>query len=503
MYRARQSSGGGGTTLLLLLLMMLPVMAVVAYVGYKKYKGEDGEPTFEYKVVDGVPQLTKIEPSDCKGTEYVKKKSCHNQATRRLLDGSEGLCGEGVEEWVLNPDASGYEAAKGTGKCESDFRPCNVPCDKPCEGNTWTSGACMRNGVVLDGSEDKCGQGMLTNTLDETAPDYKPAQGRGSCTKNYGSACFVECPVNVVPPKVCTYQTTWQKSANGCVKTKDDKAAPVGYDETGWQELFKVALEGENCEGEDRLVEWDTCTGPPAPVDCEGTWGPNGGWGTCTGSCGTQPSQSRTYNVTKEAAHGGTQCPYSNGETQIRNCGTIVPCPVDCEGYYTDPACPTACGTAENTVKKNWITTKQQVGTGAACPPATEDKTCPATAVCPVDCAGYYTDPACPTACGNAASTLTKTWVTTTAQKGTGKACPPSTSTKTCRATAACPADCVGSWIANGAEIITSSSCVKRTYSKPEIYNITVNKVGTGLACPIAHGTTRNVTRSVGGKYCH
>ena len=101
-YRFRQSSGGGGGTLLLLLLVMLPVMTLVAYMGYKKYKGE---PTFEYKVIDGVPQLTKIEPSDCSGTEYVKKKSCHNKQTGELLDGTIGKCGEGVEEWVLNPDA--------------------------------------------------------------------------------------------------------------------------------------------------------------------------------------------------------------------------------------------------------------------------------------------------------------------------------------------------------------------------------------------------------------
>ena len=280
---------------------------------------------------------------------------------------------------------------------------------------------------------------MRTYTLNENAPDYKAALGNGTCTKNYQSACDVECPQNVVAPPACVYSSTWQRSANGCVKSKSDRAEPVGYDESGWQEYFKLALEAENCTGQKRLSEWETCKGPPAPVNCEGTWGTDGGWGPCTGTCGTQPSQSRTYKITKEAANGGSQCPYSNGETQTRNCGTIAPCPVDCQGYYTDPACPTACGTAASTITKNWITTKQQVGTGKACPPATEDKTCPATAVCPVDCQGYYTDPACPTACGKAASTLTKKWVTITAQVGTGKACPPSTSTKSCPATSDCP----------------------------------------------------------------
>ena len=249
-YRFRQSSGGdGGATLLLLLLMMLPVMAAVAYVGYKKYKGEDpfdflGEdeaPTFEYKVVDGVPQLTKIEPSDCSGTEYVKKKSCHNKQTGQLLDGTTGKCGDGVEEWVLNPDASGYKAAVGSGKCESDFRPCNVVCDEPCKGDSWIEGSCMRDGVVLDGSnEDKCGQGMRTYTLDENAPDYKAALGKGTCVKNYQNACFVECPPNVVPQPACVQYTNWQDSANGCVVSKEDRAALVGYDQQGWQEYFKL-----------------------------------------------------------------------------------------------------------------------------------------------------------------------------------------------------------------------------------------------------------------------
>ena len=496
-YRFRQpSGGGGGGALLFLVLIMLPVMAALAYLGYRKYKGEDGVPVFEYKVVDGIPQLTQIESSDCTGTEYVKKKACHNKQTGELLNGTAGKCGDGVEEWVLNPDAPGYQAAVGTGKCESDFRPCNVICDEPCKGDSWIEGPCMRDGVVLDGSEaDKCGLGMRTYTLDENAPDYEAALGRGTCTKNYQSACTVECPANAVAPPACVYASTWQRSANGCVVSKEDRAAPVGYDQQGWQEYFKLALQAENCTGEKRLSEWETCTGPPGPVNCEGTWGPNDGWGPCTGSCDTQPSQSRTYSVTREAAHGGSQCPYSNGETQTRNCGTIVPCPVDCEGYYTDPACPTACGQAASTINKDWITTKAKVGTGAACPPSTSTKSCPATAACPVDCQGYYTDPACPTACGQAASTLTKQWFTTVPQVGTGAACPPSTSTKSCPATAVCPSDCQGQWNKTGGCRSTYSSGERNQakYNKEYefVYEITRQKVGSGAACPNNAGDTK------------
>lgn len=59
----------------------------------------------------------------------------------------------------------------------------------------------------------------------------------------------------------------------------------------------------------------------------------------------------------------------------------------------------------------------------------------------PVDCVGSHTDPACPTECGKSASTLTKQWITTTAPKHGGKACPPNAS-KNCAATTPCPENC-------------------------------------------------------------
>ena len=437
---------------LLLLVMMISIMAIIGYFGYKNYKDEDSfdfvgkkeDPIFTVEVVDGEPQITKIEPSDCKGNTYVRKKECSRNGV--ILNGSDGKCGVGKEEWVLDPNAPGFTAAIGSGACPIDYRDCNVPCDKPCQGDSWIEGACMRDGIVLDGSNgDKCGRGMRTYTLNENAPDYKAATGRGICTKGYSSACDVKCPPNVVAPPACVYSSTWQKSANGCVVSKEDRANPVGYDEDGWQESFKLALEAENCTGEKRLSEWETCKGPPAPVNCEGTWGPNDGWGPCIGSCGTQPSQSRTYNVTKEVANGGIPCPYTNGEVETRNCGSVVTCPVDCEGRWIDVACPTACGVGESKVSKTWYTSKYPQGTGKVCPPPDDpegQKTCPATAPCPSNCAGSWSNPPCPTACGTAASTITNTWNTTTPAVGNGTC--PSPSAKSCPATASCP------WVKSG-----------------------------------------------------
>ena len=439
--------------LLLLTAMMISIMAIAGYFGYKQYKHE--EPIFTVKVVDGEPQITKIEPSDCKGDTYVKKKECSRNGV--ILNGSGGKCGAGKEEWILDPNAPGFTTAIGSGACPIDYRDCDVPCDTPCQGDNWIEGACIRDGIVLDGSNgDKCGRGMRTYTLNENAPDYKAATGRGICTKAYSSACDVECPPNVVAPPSCVYSSTWQKSANGCVVSKDDNASIVGYDQVGWLEKFKLALEAENCTGEKRLSEWETCKGPPAPVNCEGTWGPNDGWGPCIGSCGTQPSQIRTYTVTKEAANGGTSCPYTNGEVETRNCGSIVTCPVDCEGRWIDTVCPTACGVGESKVSKTLYTTKYPQGTGKACP-APDDpegqKTCPATAPCPSNCAGSWSNPPCPTACGTAASTITNTWNTTTPAVGNGTC--PSPSSKSCQATASCPWVKSGECRADGKQLYT------------------------------------------------
>jgi hypothetical protein len=309
------------------------------------------------------------------------KTSCSRNGI--ILDGTENKCGPGKEEWVLDPDAPGFEMAIGTGSCPVDYRDCEVICDKPCKGATWIESNCTRDGVILDGSEtDKCGRGMRTYTLDESASDYVASVGRGVCMKTYSSACDIECPQNAVAPPACVYSSTWQKSANGCVVSKDDKARQVGYDEDGWQESFKLALEAENCTGEKRLSEWETCKGPPAPVDCVGTWGPNDGWGTCTGPCGTQPQQTRKYTVTREAKNGGKVCPYENGKEETKNCGTIVMCPSDCEGYYTDPPCPTQCGQPTTTLSKSYVITKNPYGSGRICP-TPSSKTCPSTTPCP------------------------------------------------------------------------------------------------------------------------
>jgi hypothetical protein len=483
----------------ILIFILLIIFLTLLIFGYKVTMGSTtATPEYKIDVVDNKSILTRIEPSDCKGDVYTMKTSCSRNGV--VLDGTENKCGPGKEEWVLDPDAPGFQAAIGTGSCPVDYRDCEVECDKSCLGATWIEGNCIRDGVILDGSEtDKCGRGMRTYTLDETASDYVAAKGRGICMKTYSSACDVECPQNAVAPPACVYSSTWQKSANGCVVSKDDKARQVGYDEDGWQESFKLALEAENCTGEKRLSEWETCKGAPAPVDCVGTWGPNDGWGPCTGPCGTQPQQKRNYTVTREAKNGGKVCPYENGKEETKNCGTVVTCPSDCEGYYSDPPCPTQCGQPASSITKQWIITKNPYGTGKACPTPTT-KSCPATAPCPSNCQGYYSSPICPTQCGQPASSITKQWNTIKYPIGSGSACP-SPSTVSCPATGPCPSNCVGQWIKTGEckSTYVSGQRTLQKYNKEYkyVYQITKPKVGTGSACPNNNGDTKWVGRIV------
>ena len=494
MYAYRPRGSGMGALTFILVLVLLGAVAYLLYRDTQESDPDpdpDPDPQKNATVItqeDGTKVFSGIEPVDCSGDIWIKKTECSRDGF--LLDGTSGNCGEGEEEWVLDPEAAGYVAAIGMeGKCPTEMRACEVECDVPCQGDTWFGGECKRDGIVLDGTAERCGQGMLEKTLDENASDFVPARGNGSCTKNYGSACFVECPPEIPPPPVCVYQTTWQTSANGCVKSKKDKADPVGYDETGWQELFKLALEAENCTGEKRLVEWETCKGPPAPVNCKGTWGTGDGWGLCEGECGRQPSQSRTFTRTKEAAHGGTCTLPAHDTTETRNCGSIEACPVNCSGYWQDPVCPSHCGYSGGQINNNWITTIWPAGTGTVCPaPSTKD--CPAQDPCPINCQGYHEDPACPTACGTAATTLTKKWITTVTPNSTGTACPANDS-KSCPATSACPADCEGGWVNSGTAYWPSPLNCGNSYLKQDIvYQITKNKVGNGSDCPHANGAT-------------
>lgn len=266
-----------------------------------------------------------VEPRDCSGTAYIKKGACMRDG--KVLDGSKGACGDGKEEWILDPTHENFKFPIAGGKaCVSDFRPCNVPCPKPCEGDTWIRGPCVRtdangNETVLDGTTGKCGHGRRKMTLDKNAKDFKPAVGSGACKFVDSGACEVPCPKP--EPLKCDYGSVREYQDNttlGCVVSETNRTK-LGCGRTGEKQQFRVStINTHKCE---HLTKWVPCTTDPCPVDCEGTWSD---WGPCIGGCDSQPQKTRKYTVTKTAKHGGRACPYEDGKIEYKNCGKIVPC---------------------------------------------------------------------------------------------------------------------------------------------------------------------------------
>ena len=276
-------------------------------------------------------EIVPIESKDCEGTQWIKQQEC--SLNGKPMDGTEGSCGPGKEIWILDPNHRDFKPATGDGKCEPQERDCSVECPKPCEGDTWKdTGRCVRKEydtrgnmkeIVLDGTEGKCGEGITELNLDTTAPDYKPAVGKGECPMTKGGYCDVPCP-KPEPPK-CNSYTGWVENTGlGCVRSRDDQRK-VRCGRKGEKMSFNVATDATNCP---ELVKWETCDGPPCPIDCEGSWS---GWSAPKADepCGVQPYKESIFTITTAAQHGGYACDYPHGDKRTRNSGTPKDCCIE------------------------------------------------------------------------------------------------------------------------------------------------------------------------------
>ena len=565
------SNDGGGAALAIVGLVAAVASSGVAafFVTQQKDDEQPAKKTQTQTEEDAVVIPDEIIPSNCEGDTKTMKKGCHNTETGEVYDGTPGKCGQGKELWVPDPEAPGYKAAFGDGTCEGELRDCSVDCPAPCSGGQWEpdpddyckvityddSNPPQKITKHLDGV-NACGTGVISTILNESRGNFVEAKGLGGCVKERIGACTVECPPGMPESDGCAYYANRQLSANGCMKVdangnaleyKPDKSNNVGCGESGKQEYFYLPVKASGCN---QLSDWEPCSGPPCPIDCVGKWrqeSPSNpeGWEPCTGNCGQQPQKKRQYHISNIAQHGGKACPYSDEFTQTTNCGSITPCceagpwepgtcteqgfntwtreltehiagacagvastdlrdcPADCKGKYSDPPCPTGCGQSESTLTTQWFTDIFPKDEGALCPPSTGTKTCPATEACPQDCTGYYSDPPCPTACGTPAKTLTTTWYTDNGKVGGGVDCPPSTGTKDCPATRGCPVDCVGDW-EDKTSSTTSCNTVtcgkgggKHKYKRTATttykeYKISRNAENGGKACPHNAGETKD-----------
>lgn len=506
----------------------------------------------QYVVPEGV---TYVESRDCEGTEWIKQRVC--SLDNVPMDGTDGSCGKGTERWILDPNHPNYKPATGDGKCEPQERECEVPCPVPCEGDTWIEGACVRKEIVdgaivetvLDGTAGKCGDGITVFDLDKSAPDFKPAVGKGLCVVEKGGACHVPCPVPE-PPRCVEYAPGWQENDLGCVRSQSD-LRPVKCGQTGTKNQYRIPLDPYNCS---ELTRWVDCQGPPCPINCEGSWSE---WSAPKSDepCGSQPYKERVFTITTQAAHGGYACDYPHNDKETRNSGSPLACCEETGDWAMVDGC-LSDGTAKyvQTYKENkvngcpdsakakfmaccyqaldWTDTtacnsigkKTQTQTVVNCPESYKTREVDCNYVgpwnkvggcgsdglqyytrsvvngndvtnksenCPVDCVGYYVNPVCPRTCNG--TTIQNDWVTTTYPLNGGAACP-SPSTITCDPVPEeCPIDCVGSWNKVGGEYTEYGSCNSGSCKKPKTvkqnwqFSITTNKQAAGRDCEASH----------------
>ena len=349
----------GKAVKLIVVLIILIALGVAAKVAVDKLPTSDDSGGGSFITADALKRLyggdpselpagvKVLEPTDCQADDdaWVKKSECAVDGL--ALTGDITSCGAGKEIWIRDPDHSSFVAAVGTGTCEEEERDCTVECPVDCEGDTYIDPdppCTAPTGVVLDGV-NTCGVGLRTYELDTNADDYVAPIGKGTCNTSFKNVCEVECPEGVRPETSCVDYANPQKSANGCLVSKLPRARLVTYDEPGFQEWFRLPEDptAPGCDDEGHMDSWWVpCTGPPRPVNCEGTWGADGGWGECVSEkpCEAQTEKKRTFTRTKEAAHGGTCNLPTDGHIET----SVVGCPLKGPCCTVDKSSPVASG---------------------------------------------------------------------------------------------------------------------------------------------------------------
>ena len=256
---------------------------------------------------------------------------------------------------------------------------------------------------------------------------------------------------------------------------------------------------GNECQHSDNEKQYKACNTQECTVNCEGTWTP---WSNCSKQCtkdGVVGEQTSTFNVTKRPTGGGEECDYRDGENQIRECNTDIPCPIDCLGEWDtwDENCSAECG--GGTKKRTYSITRVSENGGASCDSsdgAEETKECN-TQACSMDCQGSWGQwSQCSVECGG--GTKEKIYRVNQHPINNGAQCEANDGqieTEECNTQECLAEDCEGSW---GQWSQCSELCGGGTQERE--FNITKEAVGNGANC-IAHDREK-VTRNCNTQTC-
>ncbi|REG06169.1 thrombospondin type-1 domain-containing protein [Pelolinea submarina] len=315
-------------------------------------------------------------------------------------------CGTGTQTrtlWWGNP-----------GQCKDLTQTCTMP--PCCAARVECSTACGQ--AAQDLPDGLCG----THHCDATAACCVPENGH--CDANEECCGGLTCTGNKckVPAPACKTEGMPCGGSNTCCGDLECYQKPGQENEKCWPPMTPVDCQyhyGDCTCGAwgcwrylvvDQYPQNGGAACPTAwfipcgdPVDCEGSWS------ECSGPCGT--TGTITYTITTPAENGGAACAYPDGATQSCQNDACAP----------EEECPTYCDYPGGTVPD---------GQGG-------QKTCAATAACPVDCVLGDFGP-CSATCGGGTQTQI---IEVPAQNG--GSCNPIT--QACN-TDPCPIDCEGDW---------------------------------------------------------
>ena len=238
---------------------------------------------------------------------------------------------------------------------------------------------------------------------------------------------------------------------------------------------------GLNCPYPNEHKDIQICNIQSCPIDCVGHWGE---WSRCSHQCGASGTQSRNYIVTSEAQHNGS-CVLS-GSSQTQSCNTDIACPQNCSGHFiVEEPCDSECG--PGTIEYKYVITDQARDGGQECPYENNyiDVTYCLETPCPKDCKFTTTWSTCSASCG---SGIQNSSYEVTEPKKHGGECLQDdedyTETRPCN-TQPCPIDCVGEWD-NIEENDGWSDCSEPCNGglKRRTFSITQNAEYGGEQCP-------------------